>query len=865
MALNPLDRLVRDVDNLKKQVAGRSQINHSSLENTAIPVYDGDGTERLRIGAQDDGTHAVVYVQGPPPPRPTAPIVSVDGPVVRVRWDGQLMGGHIPEDFARIDVHFALASDDIEDPSAVRANLATAAGSEATLMATQTGTYRVGLVAMSQSRARSEMSETIEVEVQVVDLATAIETAAQSANGKNTVTYSERSPEPTDEGAEGDTWWVNEVRPRDPEDPASGVVIAIIEQWQHAGDVWVQVEMAHEVIASVDLGRATVGFLHGERIEAGTIDTDQLVFGAATGEVLSADALNFKTARGLDIVSSSFRAGDAVEITEDFGIRQFGPDGALNVSLPSNGSEAQFRGDLSARTLTATGRMAIQGPGAVASGGVLELESGVVPPISPPNVNMTWGRTRFPALADEESASGLAWGDGHWWRGVQTTYNGPDATARIEKITTDGVLVSSFPVEFRSTIYGITILDDIIYVLGWPRGFGGGDRYVIGYNYDGVEQTRWVYPNYGTGTWKPGIGTWGSNILIGQSWANGDFTYRIYRPHDGYRISQRDTGRKVYSDIVNLDIRQFDHEDRGSGSSRLIVACKRSGEEGRQFISYSNTTTIQHYPDEAWYAADMAPIMGAAWDGERFYSLSQNGDLATYESPAGGRFAGDNEDDWWLASVWSDEAGNQLTPAGPAQRFRYLHRARIRHSVSDVPDGVGRIRFYLAKTEGVPQRTDLRWVSHIEATVTTSWTGTIGDDWQTGANPPASNTFATDAPGEIRSAIGGFRVDGAGAGEWGSFNFHGDGSVTGKGTVVTGRVQHTRIEAGGNEEDVTVTFPVGRFTSPPTVQVTNSHGRHTAVASRMGTTKDSFRLRVWNFTNGYSGTSTTEWAAFEEA
>ena len=243
MALNPLDRLVRDVEDVKRQLAGRSQLNHSSLENTAIPVYDDEGQERLRIGAQDDGTHSIKYVQGPPPPRPTPPVVSVDGPVVRVRWDGELMGGHIPEDFARIDVHFALASEDIEDASVVRANLATAAGSEATLMATQTGTYRVGLVAMSQSRARSEMSETVEVEVQVVDLATAIETAAQSANGKNTVTYSSRSPESTDEGVEGDTWWVNEVRPRDPEDPASGVVIAIIEQWQHTGTVWVRVEI----------------------------------------------------------------------------------------------------------------------------------------------------------------------------------------------------------------------------------------------------------------------------------------------------------------------------------------------------------------------------------------------------------------------------------------------------------------------------------------------------------------------------------------------------------------------------------------------------------------------------------------------
>src|SRR5699024_12255211 len=98
------------------------------------------------------------------------------------------------------------------------------------------------------------------------------------------------------------------------------------------------------------------------------------------------------------IRAASFRAGDSVEITEDFGIRQFGPDGALNVSLPSDGSEAQFRGDLSARTLTATGRMSVQGPGAVASGGVLELESGVVPPISARQVSQWWASTSMPPI-----------------------------------------------------------------------------------------------------------------------------------------------------------------------------------------------------------------------------------------------------------------------------------------------------------------------------------------------------------------------------------------------------------------------------------------------------------------------------------
>ena len=860
MALNPLDRLVRDVEDVKRQLAGRSQLNHSSLENTAIPVYDEEGAERLRIGAQDDGTHSIKYVQGPPPPRPTAPSVSVDGPVVRVRWDGELMGGHIPEDFARIDVHFALASEDIEDASAVRANLATAAGSEATLMATQTGVYRVGLVAMSQSRARSEMSETVEVEVQVVDLATAIESAAQSANGKNTVTYSSRSPEPTDEGVEGDTWWVNEARPRDPEDPAAGVVIAITEQWQHTGGAWVQVEMAHEVIASVDLGRATVGYLHGQRIEAETIDTPQLAFGAATGDVLAVDALNFKTAVGLDIRGSSFRAGDAVEITEDFGIRQFGPDGALNVSLPSDGSEAQFRGDLSARTLTATGRMTIQGPGAVASGGVLELESGVTPPVSPPQVSLRWESTGMPPLAEGESVSGLVWADGHWWRGVQVSGARLDNSirARVEKITAGGVLVSSFPTAFGVRINGITYLDGLLYVLGAVVGGVRNNRFVVAYNLQGVEQHRWEYLSYGTGTHQPGIGTSEKNIYIAQCWATGELTWRIYRPADGYQIQQVDLDSRVASDIVSINVGSFD-----LGVSRIVLGVSRQTSSSMQVLVYTNTSSPSWVGEESWYAADYAAIRGLAWDGSLFHTLQPNGDLARYEPNEAGRFLGDNDSDWRIAIGWASNDGSRVTPAGPPSApFRFLRRSRHTTTINDVPEGVERARFYYAKAAGDVSRTDLHYVSYISASARLALSGSIVGDWATRSNPPTVNSFLASKPGEVRSAIGNFRVDGSGAGRWGPLEFHMDGSMSDSSRrIASGQIS---VDATANVTMITtVTFPVGLFTREPILLVsprTDAMSQTPLVGSR-NVSAESAQIA---FRRGNTATTLVNWLAIEQ-
>ena len=853
MALNPLDRIARDVAEVKRQLAGRSQINHSSLENTAIPVYDEDGTERLRIGAQDDGTHAVKYVQGPPPPRPTAPVVSVDGPVVRVRWDGELMGGHTPEDFARIDVHFAHDSDNIEAPAAVRANLATAAGSEATLMATQTGVYRVGLVAMSQSRARSEMSETVEVEVQVVDLATAIETAAQSANGKNTVTYSERSPEPTDEGAEGDTWWVNEVRPRDPEDPAAGAVIAITEQWQHTGSVWVQVEMAHEVIASVDLGRATVGFLHGERIEAGTIDTPQLAFGAATGDVIAVDALNFKRAVGLELSAPAIKLGDAVEITEEHGIRQYGPDGALNVDLPSDGSPASVRGDFSARRLTAQ-HMQLSGGMAVAASAEVVLDPGVTAPAAAPQVSAYWPRVTLPPLTNQEQAAGIAWGEGHWWRLVTTSVPFADGGRdRIEKIDLDGALVSEFTTSQRGA-EGFTYLNGELYVLVTNVIVPVGStvdivNMVLVYGSDGTYKRRWEAGGYLVGSYgtrsphRAGIGNDGTNVVIAQCDRDGFLNYWRRSPDTGGLISTHNTGRPVRSDLAGVYIGSAD-----LGAQKLVIA-KRLGGEGslKQFAVYDQPEH-SYNGDLSWYTPNREAPAGLAYDGTNFWSLTGAGNLVRYSRREGTRVVGDDSGNWWLAASWRDDPAESLV--GPAQRFTWPHRAELLVTVPDIPQGVTGVAFFAARQTSEPVRTDLHWVAEINQAARTVIIPSMSGTWSTDRAPVSVPSFTDQQPGEIRSALGNFQVDGLGAGTWGPLTFHDDGTMTGLPKVAAGYAAMTN-QVAGQTTSMVVTLPAGLFTSAPSIQVTAATSvPYTTVrgVTASNASTDSFTLYV-NRTN----------------
>ena len=607
------------------------------------------------------------------------------------------------------------------------------------------------------------------------------------------------------------------------------------------------------IISSIDAGVITVGFMNGARIEAGTIDTEQLAFGAATGAILSADALNFKTATGLDIRSSSFRAGDSVEITSGYGIRQFGPDGALNVSLPSDGSEAKFRGDLSARTLTATGRMSIQGPGAVSSGGTLELESGVVPPVQAPQVKLEWDRTVLPELDDTEVASGLTFGDGHFWRVITTsTPLSEGGRVRVEKLSPSGALVDGWNTTFRVAVNGVTFLNGLLYILAGrlPAVYGSNkyvDRVVVAYNTAGVEQRRWQYPSYGSGTYQPGIGNDGTNIVIYQSWSDGDMTYRKYNPTTGALRSTHDMPGKMRSNCTGIAFGTFDYAD----GAKMIIAQERV--DLMAFVCYDDSPGAEHDIPRSWHAGNLEVPVGLAWDGSRFHSLDQAGNLVSYQSRSSTHHNGNNTDDWWIGNTWWDGVdGGSQTTLGPATRFTWHHRAKINVRAVDPPRGAEGWLLYIARHTSTPGDDMFHWVWRLRVSdgnwaftmpnVVSYWGGTEG--------PPASNTFPNATPGEIHSVLGNFRVDGTGAGEWGPLTFHADGSMSGLPKVASGYVAMTN-QVAGQTTSMVVTLPVGRFSSNPSVLVTPSTSvPYTTVrgVAASGASPDSFTLYV-NRTN----------------
>lgn len=158
------DKLARDIRELRREVRSASQANqaaHTTIEDGAIRSRDRDGNLQLLIGRQDDGSSTVKHVEGPTPLVLSTPLVEVDGPVVRVAWDGRTQGGETQfEDFARADV---IAADEFGER--VVGNLGSREGTEVIFKSRVSGTVSVWLVARSLSGKTSQPSDIVEVEV----------------------------------------------------------------------------------------------------------------------------------------------------------------------------------------------------------------------------------------------------------------------------------------------------------------------------------------------------------------------------------------------------------------------------------------------------------------------------------------------------------------------------------------------------------------------------------------------------------------------------------------------------------------------------------------------------------------------------
>ena len=844
-ASREIRQLARIVTEHSKQIRGLSggpQLAHSTIEDGAIKDRDADGTLRTVIGRQHDGTHTIRHVDGPVPPQPTAPAVEVDGPVLRVAWDGQFAAGEpTPEDFSRVDVHITAAGRDT-----VAGNLGTREGSAVVLKAQTSGEHTVTLVARSLSGKSSTHSEAVVVDVTVVSFSGAIEAVQLSANGKNQVTYATAPPTTEDAGTEGDTWWVNEARLRDPDDPESEEYIAIVEQWRHDGTAWVAVELAHEVIASVDLGTATVGYLHGQRIVAGTVDAEQLRANAIDGMIITGATV--QTAPSGARVSLDGSALSVYDHEDDWRVR-LSPEGST------------FKGDLEAESLVTNGPAEFKSTeNMLASGARLTLASGVTDPTAPPVVQPYWDE-RITGLPKGGDFYGLAFADGKYWTypdaPMYWTYQDAPQTTEGDALVsidpTTGQLVDPIPMtDGFWAAYGVTAIGSRLYLLG-KKDSVPYKAFVRVYETTGVFVREWEYTGIGHSPtnplrFKPGIGTDGTNVVIAQCTDAGSLVWRIFNKDTGAIISTVNCQDNTASDIRGVYIGPSD-----LGGTYTTVVKASNG------MNATFTTSGTHDRDKSWFA-ETKKHTGLVFVDGHFRSLAPSGKITRFE----GQDTGDDSPDWWAAYRWETDidGDNQLdyrSRISPPARFTWPRRARLKAIGAPLPVGVLGIGGFTAKKATRPTRQDFRrTLTHFRAGQPVAlWHQYTG----AGSTPSDENTFPLADPAIIRSASASFEVQGDGSGQWGPLVFTPTGGVTGVGTVVSGNVDQPNVAPDGGNVGTIVTFPAGRFTTPPTVVAASSNGR--IHASSLNVTTTNFLLRSWNFTTATAVTNRVSWIAVE--
>lgn len=154
----------------------------------------------------------------------------------------------------------------------------------------------------------------------------AANTAVQTANGKSKVTYSLAAPGTTANNA-GDIWWQY----------STGNIIT--GQWTGLGGTsWQANTVGNAVIANLDAGKITSGFIQAARINAGTI----------TSTMIATTALDSRTITGSTIRTS---AGTARVEMNTNGLFVYNSSGTAVVSLNASGS-ASFNGDITAASFT---------------------------------------------------------------------------------------------------------------------------------------------------------------------------------------------------------------------------------------------------------------------------------------------------------------------------------------------------------------------------------------------------------------------------------------------------------------------------------------------------------------------------------
>lgn len=274
------------------KAGGKPQLANSAIEAGRIEEYDADGSLMQIVGEQHDGTHAPVTVNGPVPPEPVAPSITVGASGVEARWSGKFAGDMLsPMDFSHVALHASRVEVFTPSNATQLATITGELGDVATKIL-DAGEWTFGLVAVSKAGKWSDMSETVTLElpdfVSPADLQDELLGLGSAVDGKITVDI--KAPTIEDgEGKPSDALW-NEL------DPVTREQVAV---WRWTGTEWEKMPLSETILPKVNIAEGTYGRLRGVQLEGDAIDGMVI-----TGATVQTD---HETDKGLKVDTAGMR------------------------------------------------------------------------------------------------------------------------------------------------------------------------------------------------------------------------------------------------------------------------------------------------------------------------------------------------------------------------------------------------------------------------------------------------------------------------------------------------------------------------------------------------------------------------------
>ena len=572
----------------------------------------------------------------------------------------------------------------------------------------------------------------------------------------------------------------------------------VVEQYRHNGVVWKPVELNHEVIASVDLGKATVGELDGIRIMGKTVRGEQLSGDAIDGKVITAPTIQ------------SARSGQRW-VGDPNGISVINEDNDVRTQLSPDGST--FKGEVEADTLVVNDGAEFKGNNTLAQGANLTLAAGVTDPTAPPVVQPYWEGLEFEVPFSNLEFTGLAFDGTNYWTVSPT---GQWATggilAQAIRINASTGAVDSFvvPTTRRDENFGVTCIGSELFWL-YRRNY---QAFVVVTDLNCVKKREmpWNlgYSKTNPLTYKPGIGNDGTNLVIAHCTDAGRLDIHTCNKTTGALISTvYDSADLTRSNITGVYVGSADW------GRKLVTIAKSSASELPSF----HPTTGVYDGAETKFSMAVPGSVGVVYADGKWRTLDPSGMIHEYADAN----TGDNASDWWATYQWwtdVNENGNSggpdyLSRCSPGTRFTWPRRAMVRLLGQPMPDGVDYITPSLAKKPTTPSVSEYRrpsWVSF--AGQSKAEYRVLPVDWASTNSPSDTNNFPEAESSVLESASGTFRVQGDGSGHWGPLTMGRNGVMSG--LIVSGRVDITP-DSANTAKQVTVNLPDGRFSKPPIV------------------------------------------------